>query len=279
MIECVWFAAHRPPAPLRPFVAQAHGYRVPANPTGVHRGLPSRHLTLVVELAAPLRVSGLGQPVVGHGVVGGLHTSAARIDASVPQEGLQYALTPLAAHALLGVPAGELRDRVVEASDVLGPDGARWVETLQAAASWRQRFALLDGALLSRLDPAATVVPAEVGEAWRVITGTGGRAPVEAVARHVGWSRRHLAERFRRATGLSPKEAARVTRFETARGLLVSAHRPSLADVAARCGYADQPHLAREWRRLAGCSVSTWLREELPFVQAGASAPGAQSTA
>jgi AraC-like DNA-binding protein len=49
--------------------------------------------------------------------------------------------------------------------------------------------------------------------------------------------------------------------------MLRSLPRPSLARVAADCGYADQPHLAREWRSLVGCTVSTWLREELPFVQ------------
>ncbi len=48
--------------------------------------------------------------------------------------------------------------------------------------------------------------------------------------------------------------------------MLLAPERPALAHVAVRCGYADQPHLAREWRALAGCSVGTWLREELPFV-------------
>ena len=76
---------HTPPAPLRPLVSTAVGYRVPAYPTGVHRGLPSHHLTLVVELLAPLTVTGLDRPVSAHGVVGGLHTRPALIDATGPQ--------------------------------------------------------------------------------------------------------------------------------------------------------------------------------------------------
>jgi AraC-like DNA-binding protein len=280
MIRGVWSAAHVPPPALRPYVGQAHGYRVPANPTGLHRGLPSRHLTLVVELAAPLRVDGLGGAVAAHGVVGGLHTGAARIDASHPQEGLQYALTPPAAGALLGHPAGELRDLAVDLADLLGAEGACLVRRLQETESWQERFALVDAALLRRLDHGARVAlagGAEVAEAWRVITGTGGRARVETVARHVGWSRRHLSERFRAATGLTPKETARIVRFETARRLLTSPSRPTAADVAALAGYADQSHLAREWRALAGCSVSTWLREELPFVQADSAEAAADS--
>ena len=265
------FASHLPSGPLRPFVAAAHGYRVPANPTGLHRGLPSRALTLVIELRAPLRVAGLGDPVAAHGVLGGLHTRPAFIDASIAQEGLQYGLTPWGARALFGVPAAELRGRALDLGLVLGAATAgRLVERLQAAGDWPERFSLVDQVLEHRLRASgrvATEVAPEVTEAWRLLDLSRGRLPVAAVAEHVGWGRRHLSERFRLATGLTPKEAARVARFEAARRLLTARGRPRVADVAADCGYADQAHLAREWRALAGCSVGTWLREELPFVQ------------
>jgi AraC-like DNA-binding protein len=264
------FVDHLPAAALRPFVAAAHGYQVPAMPTGVHRGLPSRHLTLVVELAAPLRVSGLSGSVAAHGVVGGLHTTPALIDASLPQEGVQYALTPWGAQALLGLPAAELRGRTVDLEDLLGGAVAGdLVERLVDAADWGRRFALLDAALLQRLCSAperSTEIPGQVTEAWRTLVRSRGTARVSAVAERVGWGRRHLSERFRLATGLTPKEAARVIRFEAARARLLASDRPALADVAVQCGYADQQHLAREWRDLAGCSIRAWLREELPFV-------------
>ncbi len=265
------FAGHVPAGPLRRFVTGAQGYRVAANPTGLHRGLPSRDLTLVLELRAPLRVAGLGAPVAAHGVLGGLHTGPALIDASAPQEGLQYGLTPWGVRALLGIPAAELRGSAVDLADVLGRAAAdRLVERLQGAGGWPERFALLDAAFVRRLDGArrdAADVQPEVTEAWRLLNASRGRVPVATVAEHVGWGRRHLSERFRLATGLTPKEAARVARFEAARRLLGSRRRPRLVDVAGACGYADQPHLAREWRAMAGCSVGTWLREELPFVQ------------
>ena len=276
----VLFVTHVPPAPLRSFVALAHGYRVLANPAGLHRGLPSRHLTLVVELRAPLRVAGLGGLVAAHGVVGGLHTRPALIDASGPQEGLQYALTPLGAHALLGVPATELSGHAVDLADLLGPEAVALLDRLRGAPGWRERFRLVDTALLGRaVAGRRTEVAAEVAEAWRLVFARNGQMRVSAVAAHVGWSRRHLSERFRLATGLTPKQAARIARFEAARRLLLAADRPPLVDVAIRCGYADQPHLAREWQALAGCSVGTWLREELPFVHDSADAEPSGSRA
>lgn len=264
---------HPVPVPLRSYVGRAWGYRAPANPTGRHRGLPSRYLTLVVELAGPLRVTGPDTTVVAHGVTGGLHTSAVLVDASIAQEGLQYALTPAGARALLGVPAAELTGLVLDLADVLGRDGDRLVDRLQATHEWDRRFALLDAALLQRLGAAGAVgAEPEVLEAWRLLLARDGQVRVSALADHVGWSRRHLTARFTTAIGLSPKQAARVARFEAARAGLLAGLAP--ATVAVRCGYADQPHLAREWRALAGCSVGTWLREEFPYLQAG-TAPAA----
>ena len=42
-----------------------------------------------------------------------------------------------------------------------------------------------------------------------------------------------------------------------------------IADLAADCGYYDQPHLAREFRALAGCTPASWLAEEFRNVQSG----------
>ena len=62
-------------------------------------------------------------------------------------------------------------------------------------------------------------------------------------------------------------------RFHAARGLVLGGS-ASLAEVAARTGYADQAHLTREWRDLAGVPPMTWLREERPFLQDGGGSDG-----
>ena len=84
-------------------------------------------------------------------------------------------------------------------------------------------------------------------------------------------------------TGLTPKSAARVTRFDRARRLLqrqAGAGQPAtLADIAVTCGYYDQAHLAREFRELASCPPSAWLAEEFRNVQASPLAPAEGSGA
>ncbi|WP_214366765.1 helix-turn-helix transcriptional regulator [Pseudonocardia sp. H11422] len=265
--ELVWA---RPAAGLRPFVTAYSGYRMGAAEPGVHHGVPSAHLTFLLCLDGTVEVLRTPGPARSPGsfvaMVGGLHDAPALIAQGVPQTGLQLRLTWRGARVLLGVPAGELAGDVVDLAALLGRRAAPLLDRLATTAGWVQRFALLDATLADLVppehrgaDPAGTVP--EVGYAWERLTATGGTLRIGDLAREVGWSRRHLADRFRREVGLSPKAAARVIRFERACDLLRGPHRPSLADVAARCGYVDQAHLARDFRELAGLTATAWLAE------------------
>ena len=182
------------------------------------------------------------------------------------------ALRPLGARALLGLPAGELAELDVPAEAVLGGVCAELRDRVRAAAGWPERFAVLDQLLLRRIGSRAEAAP-EVSWAWHELLRAGGTVRVSALAAGTGWSERHLTGRFRAEIGLTPKTAARVIRFSRARNLLVrhvaADGQPSLADLAAACGYFDQAHLAREFRSLAGCPPSQWLAEEFRNVQAG----------
>ncbi|MFG2830921.1 helix-turn-helix domain-containing protein [Streptomyces sp. NPDC048434] len=267
-----------PAPPLRPYVSAYAGYRQAGVPPGRHRGLPSPRLTLIFTLDEPLTLAGHPDPGQAPGsygtLLGGLHTRPALITHQGCQSGIQVGLHPLGARTLLGLPAGELASIDLPADAVLGRQGADLGERLRTARSWPERFALLDAYLLGRLSPGPSgSVPApEVVRAWRLLAQSRGTATVATLADDIGWSTRHLTARFREETGLTPKTAARVIRFDRARRLLGAAARtgtPSLlADLAVRCGYFDQAHLAREFRSLAGCPPSTWLAEEFRNVQA-----------
>src|ERR1700741_4153733 len=94
-----------PAEPLRPYVAGYTGYRQRGVPPARHRGLPSPYLTLIFALDEPLTIEAHpdpGQPP------GGLHWAPALIPHAGAQSGIQVALRPLGARALLGLPAGEL---------------------------------------------------------------------------------------------------------------------------------------------------------------------------
>lgn len=271
--------AHRPHPALRRYVAAATGYAHEGLPPGEHLGLPSPWLTLVLTLDEPLVMAAHPDPAQSPGrydaLVGGLHVRPARIAHPGRQAGIQLALTPAGARALLGVPAGALASVDVALDELLGPAADELLGRVRAARDWAARFAALEAVLLRRLGAGGDVldgrVPDGVAEAWRLTTASQGRLRVADVARRVGWSPRHLEQRFRAETGLGPKEAARVTRFDRARralaGRAATGGPLDLAGLAAAGGFADQAHLTREWRAFSGLPPTRWLAAEFGFVQ------------
>lgn len=259
----------RPTAPLRPFVGRYVGYRMTGYEPGVHRGLPSGGLTFIVAIEQRVdveRQSSAAQGPRSYGaLLSGLHTSPALIAHDGNQQGVAIELTPLGARVLFGLPAAALWDLTLELDEVAGPSGQELWERVQLADGWAGRFAACDE-VLRRLAVGESTPPV-LAHCWTTLQASEGSLPIEALARDIGYSRQHLTRRFRAEFGLTPKLAARVFRFGHAIRQLRSAP-GSLGEIAAVCGYADQAHLTRDFSAFAGCSPTTWLREEqLPIVQ------------
>ena len=248
---------------LAPYVASVVAYDVDLGRPGVHRGLPSTTLTFVLPAGEPLDVGWRGRPEsrsARWSTVSGLHAHPAEIHHDGHQAGVQLALTTAGARGLFGMPAAALAGELLELEDV-----APWLRDLPARlaetppSGW---VALVEHTLVAQL--ARHDVPGPRAEVGRALARLTRGASVQAVADEVGYSRRHLGTLVRAECGLAPKEVQRLGRFSSSRALL---GRLPLADVAHRCGYADQSHLTRAWVALAGCPPTTWLREEFPFLQ------------
>jgi AraC-like DNA-binding protein len=257
---------------VRPFAGWYTGYRQEGLPPGRHRGLPSPYLTLIITLGEPLCIAAHPDPRTPPGtydtLLGGLHTVPAIITHGGSGSGIQVALSPLGARALLGLPAGELAGTDVDAGAVLGRFADELRERVVEAGDWASRFRIVDAMLTRRADPSAAP-PAEVTFAWERLCATDGGVAPSALAREVGWSGRYLSRRFGVEIGLAPKVAARVARFDRARRLLQdSGGSYRLALLAADCGYYDQAHLTREFSEFAGCPPARWWSEEFRNVQA-----------
>lgn len=261
----------RPSPGLRPFVAWYSGYRQRGIAPGLHRGLPSPYLTLILTLDEPLTIrahpDGKQPPGNYDTLLGGLHLAPALITHDGAQSGVQIAVHPLGCRALLGLPAGELSGLDVDLPAVIGDRAASSVRAaVLERDSWAGRFGALDAVLLRLCRDDRDPHP-DLGYAYERVLASGGTATVRQVADEVGWSTRHLSNRFRAETGLGLKEAARVTRFDRARRRLRPGVR--LGDLAAATGYFDQAHLARDFHAFAGVPASRWLADEIAFVQAG----------
>ncbi len=221
------------------------------------RVLPQPAVIVVIGLGGdPLTVeSATGQQPM-RSLVASLSPGPARIRGE-RVECVEVCLSPRAAYALLGVSPRELDGSVTGLDDLWGRHERRLREQLTDARTWQERLALTNEFLTQRAAGAPSMSP-EVTAAWDTIVARRGRIRVGELAASCGWSRKRLWSRFSAQTGLTPKRAAMLVRFDHAARALRAGE--SASDVALACGYADQPHLHRDVLALAGCTPGALAR-------------------
>jgi AraC-like DNA-binding protein len=226
-----------PPPALRPFVECLWVHRIDAPPPEEGRRLlPSGRADLVW-------VGGLGV------YVSGPQTRYSHAMKLPPMLVFGARFRPGAAPYLLRTPATELVDSTVEL-DAIDPRLARRLDDrLADAADPTAALAAFGAELQRRLRSAEPPSPA-VSEAVRMLDGN---ATVAETASRTFVSERALQRRFAQDVGYGPKVLQRVLRFQRFMRELATP-RIELARAGLLAGYADQSHLSRETRRLAGLS-------------------------
>jgi AraC-like DNA-binding protein len=143
--------------------------------------------------------------------------------------------------------------RVVPLAAVFGRHTQKLVPALRAAAGDADaQAALFDAFFAQQL--AVTDDKRELWSLLSAIAEAGGLLRIDQLCEQRGIPIRRLDRLFRAYVGVSPKALARIFRFQTALAQLKRDPQCTLADVAARCGYYDQPHFVREFKRFAGAA-------------------------
>jgi AraC-like DNA-binding protein len=103
------------------------------------------------------------------------------------------------------------------------------------------------------------------------------RRSVRELARAANLSMSHFTRSFEQATGLTPHRYLLHVRLSRARQLIAQrAPELSLAEIAATCGFSDQDHLGRHFRRVFGMTPAAFRRtQERPGSPNGKSTGGA----
>ncbi|MBW0271335.1 AraC family transcriptional regulator [Nocardia sp. MH4] len=180
-------------------------------------------------------------------MVAGPDSRAVHVPTARAAEFVGIRFAPGIAPALLGTPAVELLDRRVDLAELF--PGRRVRTLVDRVDNAPDRVAALESIALRFAAETAPPDPALAGIVDSIAAG----ASVARTAAAAGMSARLLHRRSLAAFGYGPKTLARILRFQRALAA-VRAGVPA-AETAAITGFADQAHLSREVRDLAGCSV------------------------
>jgi len=167
---------------------------------------------------------------------------------------------PAGAGMFLDVPMAELSGAIPALED-LAPSLARSLgATLGERFGLSARARAADALLLARLqEPRALMALAEA--ATTRLVAAHGRRTIDRLADDLGVGTRRLERSFRRYVGLTPKQLSGILRFQRVFQLLEARVPPALSELALDCGYYDQAHFAREFRRFAGRNATSALAQ------------------
>lgn len=192
--------------------------------TGAQRGAWSRRISGRGEVfAVRLRPAGLA-------VLGDIGADSI-VDATVP-------VTPESDAQL-----HELLSEIAEVRDV----------DVRAAAADRAIAARLARHPISTDGVLANAVLDELTVRLRTRAGHG-------LAEHLGVTERAVQRALQRTIGFGPKRVSRLVRLQEVARVLSTVDAPDLAALAAELGYADQAHLQRDFRDVAGVSPGAYAR-------------------
>jgi len=259
--KTLWRRQRLRPA-LAGMVASITGYEENGRRLSGSVEMASLVVPLVISFGAPFAIALGRKPRPGHDDYGsftsGLYAGHVLIDSTGKSACVQVNFTPLGAWRFFGLPMRELAARMVTLADLADPEIGVLARRLEDTLDWERRLDLVEAFVLDRLRRGPAVDPA-VASAYRELAFCHGDIRVAAIATRLGWSRKHLSQRFQDEVGLPPKAVARIFRFNRLLSLAAGDKGADWAGLAAECGYADQAHLIREFAEFAGTTPTRWL--------------------
>jgi AraC-like DNA-binding protein len=164
----------------------------------------------------------------------------------------------------LPFPVSDLSDQVLSLETLWGAEVADLRGQLRLAAAPAARFAILECFLLRRLDLSRTGHPA-VSSAVAGLQDAARFPTIASLAEHLGLSQTRLVQVFRDAMGMTPKQYARLSRFQRVLARLDAGEAGEWADTVFFCGYFDQSHLIHEFQAFAGLTPGQYLAMRSDF--------------
>ena len=260
------FFERSPRRELAPFVESIWGVRG-LGTYHVESVLPNGAIELMVNFGPLQRVTSYGprdsDDVFRDCWIAGIQDQRLVHAAPHGSDHISVRFRPGGAHAFFDLPMDELTDRVVELDEVIGSAATGLRDRLGSVTGDEVRCRIFEEWLIER---RRAVHPyfATVRAAGDLLRGSRFRMSVTDVCEKLGLSNRHLGAQFRSVVGLTPKPFARVERFRAVVAACRGRERVDWTRLAAEHGFADQAHLIREFRRLAGVTPGEFMQHRTP---------------
>jgi AraC-like DNA-binding protein len=243
---------HIPCAPLQAYISH---YLLIAGEAGMdNQLLPDTVVVMGFRCAGTISQDG---DVLPSAIITGLHKAPRQVQYAPGAEMLLVAFKPGGPATFFNVPPVLLAGQSIALENFIPAARLREVEERLALASDAlQRVAIVEALLLSlrkevQPDHAMLQVVQEMQQSKGAV-----QIPQLLTEHHI--SRDPFEKRFRKLTGISPKQFARTIKLKN----LIQAHQPgdSLTQTAYTFGYFDQAHFIKDFKAFTGETPSRFFK-------------------
>jgi AraC-like DNA-binding protein len=180
-----------------------------------------------------------------------------------PLEGFVVAFLPHGFADLFRYDASTVVDQLPDFSSLFREEEEFLYNKMAAAPDFESMVEVANSFFLARLP--AVDNSRQMIEAVERIVNSNGLIDVKQLANEVNMSLKTLERHFRTRVGVSPKMYARFKRFHYALRLLNDPVPKSWLDIAHECGYYDQAHFIKEFRRFTNRNPSSFSVMDYPL--------------
>ncbi len=272
------YRIHIPVPPLSDFIEHFFYYEGFQADHQMEKFLPDGSMDLLIDLTdTPKKLfhneEGVSYTTYSKSWLSGMKTDYILIDASVSTMiGVHF--KPGGAYPFFNLPVAELNNTTIE-TDILWNIDIHYIrDEILNTEQIDDKFKVLERYFLSRgngkLEPNVFIQYAvdqlqRFPEVWTI----------ERLSARTGFSQKHLIQLFKKYIGLSPKQFARVARFQKVITELEQHQSVEWTAIAYDCGYFDQAHFIKEFKAFSGINPTSYLiqrgeyRNYIPVKQAG----------
>lgn len=167
---------------------------------------------------------------------------------------------PNGIHQLLGIPANEFQDSIIDIDDVFGQKGVDLQEKLSEEINNQDKIEFLNHFFSNLMAEKSQSEQLIIKSSLDFIIANKGYFSLKQLVDYTGYTERHLERKFKECIGLNPKKFGNVIRLHHFLKLLKDkSDDTNLTTICYDAGFSDQSHLIKEFRKHTGISPREYL--------------------